>query len=897
MEQLASPGTTLLTADTLRLAEGYVEVRPLGPVPVKGLSDPVEVYELTGAGHRRSRLHAAAVRGLTRFIGRDAELEQGRQALARTGHGHGQVLALVGEPGVGKSRLVWEITHSHRVHGWLVLESGSVSYGKATPYLPVIDLLKRYFKIEDRDDHRAVREKVTGKILTLDRMLETARPALLTLLDVPTEDPEWEALEPTQRRQRILDAVTSLLLTESQVQPLLLVFEDLHWIDGETQVLLDRLVERLPTARVLLFVNYRPEYQHRWGSKTFYAQLRLDPLPVEGADELLTALLGGDPRLEPIKRILIERTEGNPFFLEESVRTLEETRILSGDRGAYHLAAASPIIQVPATVQAVLAARIDRLPPEEKQLLESAAVIGKDVPLALLLAITDRGEASVGRDLVHLQAAEFLYERRLFPDPEYTFKHALTHEVTYGSLLQNRRRALHARILGAIERLYPDRIGEHVDRLAYHALRAELKDKAVTYFRQAGAKAMGRCAYREVVGCLEQAVAALGPSPDGREMRELAIDLRLELRAALTPLGEFRRALDYLREAETLVTDLGDQRRLGWVVANMIFPLEALGEHDQAMEAGRQALVIADDLQDVPLQAESRFYVSIVHRDRGEYRRAIELLRWNVETLQGDLIRFGTPGVASVMSRTWLAWCHAELGEFAAAMIAAAEGVRIAEAIGQLYSRMAAHVGVGVVHLQKGELREAIGWLEAALTLCRDSDIDAWRWWIASFLGWAYALTGRASDALALAREAFDQLEGQIRQGPATVRLGELCFIVGIPDEAHRIALKAIEVFRIGRERAWEAQASRLLGAIALASHPPELGKAEAHYRDALRLATELEMRPLIGHCHLGLGQVYRHAGERERAQERLHTAVTLFREMEMQFWLDKALRELEELP
>jgi class 3 adenylate cyclase len=552
MEQLASPGTTLLTADTLRLAEGYVEVRPIGPVPVKGLSEPVEVYELIAAGPRRSRLHAAAARGLTRFVGRDAELEQGRRALARAGSGHGQVLALVGEPGVGKSRLVWEITHSHRVHGWLVLESGSVSYGKATPYLPVIDLLKHYFKIEDRDDHRAVREKVTGKILTLDRALETALPALLTLLDVPTEDPEWEAIEPVQRRQRILDAVTGLLLRESQVQPLLLVFEDLHWIDGETQVLLDRLIDSLPAARVLLLVNYRPEYAHRWGSKTFYTQIRLDPLPVEGAEELLTALLGSDPRLEPIKRLLIERTEGNPFFLEETVRTLVETRMLAGDRGAYHLATSGPTIQVPATVQTVLAARIDRLPPEEKQLLQSAAVIGKDVPLALLLAITERDETSVRRGLAHLQAAEFLYERRLLPDLEYTFKHALTHEVAYGSLLQDRRRALHAQILDAIERLYPDRFAEHVDRMAHHALRAELKEKAVTYLRQAGAKAMGRCAYREVVGCLEQALSALGPAPDSREMRELAIDLRLELRTALTPLGEFRRALDCLREAQTL---------------------------------------------------------------------------------------------------------------------------------------------------------------------------------------------------------------------------------------------------------------------------------------------------------------------------------------------------------
>jgi predicted ATPase len=605
-------------------------------------------------------------------------------------------VAIVGEPGVGKSRLVWEVTHSHRTHGWLVLHASSVSYGKATPYLPAIDLVKRYFRIEERDDHRTVRERVTGKILTLDRSLERVLPALLTLLDMPSEDPEWEALDPTQRRQQILDAVISLLLRESQVQPLLVVFEDLHWIDGETQVLLDRLVEKLPATRVLLLVNYRPEYEHRWGSKTYYTQLRLDPLPVEGAEELLTALLGGDPQLESIKRLLIDRTEGNPFFLEETVRTLVETRILQGDRGAYHLATTPPTIQMPATVQSVLAARIDRLPSEEKQLLQSAAVIGKDVPLALLLMIVEQDEASVRRSLAHLQAAEFVYERRLFPDLEYTFKHALTHEVAYGSLLQDRRRALHARILDAIERLHRDRLAEHVDRLAHHALRAELNEKAVTYFRQAGAKAMSRCAYRETMVCLEQALAALGPVQDTRESLELAIDLRLELRYPLTPLLEFRRAVACLREAEALATELGDQHRLGWIFMNLALPLDAVGEREQAMEVSRRAIAIAVDLGDVPLQTEGHFNAARIHYDRGEYRRAIDLLRWSVGALQGDLIRFGTPGVASVLCRTWLAWCHAALGEFPDAVSIAEEGVRIAEEIGQPYSRINAYLGVGL---------------------------------------------------------------------------------------------------------------------------------------------------------------------------------------------------------
>jgi class 3 adenylate cyclase len=438
MEQMATPGSIRLTPSTLGLVEGLVRVNALGPVPVKGLPDPVDVFELVGASALRRRFQAAAARGLTRFVGRQPELEALHRALAQAADGHGQVVALVGEAGVGKSRLAYEFVHAHPTQGWRVLESVSVSYGKATPYFPVLDLLKRYCHLEEQDDPRTVRAKVTGQVLTLDETLQDTLPALLSLLEVLPDDSPFRTLDPPQRRQRTLQALKRILLRESQVQPLLLVFEDLHWIDAETQALLENLIESLPTARLLLLVNYRPEYQHGWGSKTSYTQLRLDPLPPASADALLQALLGDAPSLAPLAQLLITRTEGNPFFLEESVRTLVETGVLVGEPGAYRLAQALPTFQMPATVQAVLAARIDRLLPEVKRLLQTAAVIGTEVPLPLLQTIAEVPEAALHRGLAHLQAAEFLYETRLFPEPEYTFKHALTHEVAYGSLLLER---------------------------------------------------------------------------------------------------------------------------------------------------------------------------------------------------------------------------------------------------------------------------------------------------------------------------------------------------------------------------------------------------------------------------------------------------------------------------
>jgi predicted ATPase len=561
----------------------------------------VEVYELVRASTLRGRFQAGVMRGLTRFVGRDQELVTIRYTLTQAGAGHGQVVALVGEAGVGKSRLVYEVIHAHHLQSWRVLESASASYGKATLYFPVIELLRRYAHVEDGDDVRTRRAKVTGQVLTLDDTLQDTLPALLALLEALPEDSAFRTLEPPQRRQRIFEALKRLLLRESQEQPLLLVFEDLHWIDAETQALLDSLVESLPTIQMLLLVNYRPEYQHGWGSKTYYTQLRLDPLPLASAEELLQGLLGHAPSLAPLIRLLIERTQGNPFFLEESVRTLVETGALVGAPGTYRLAQALPTIQVPATVQAVLAARIDRLSSEAKRLLQTAAVIGTEVPFPLLQAIAELPEEVLHRGLTHLQAAEFLYETSLFPELVYTFKHALTHEVAYGGLLHERRRQLHAQIVSALEALYADRIAEQMERLAHHAVRGEVGDKALIYCRQAGAKAFARAAFREAAAAWEQALVALQHLPETRDTCEQAIDIRLDLRRVLAPLAAYGRVFAHLREAETLAETLGDQPRLGQVSALLGMSFRLMGDYDRTAASCQRALAIAETLGDVAL--------------------------------------------------------------------------------------------------------------------------------------------------------------------------------------------------------------------------------------------------------------------------------------------------------
>jgi class 3 adenylate cyclase/tetratricopeptide (TPR) repeat protein len=827
MEQLATPGSTRLTGETLRLAEGFVEVIPIGPVPVKGLAGTVEVFELAGPSATRTRLQAAAARGLTRFVGRTHELDHLRQALDKARGGQGQVVAAVGEPGVGKSRLVWEFIHSHRTQGWLVLESSSVSYGKATAYLPVIDLCKSYFRIEARDDARSIREKVTGKLLTLDESLRAMVPGFLSLLDVATDDAAWDALDAGQRRRRTIDGLRRMLLRESQVQPLCLVFEDLHWVDAETQGLLDAVVESLPTARLLLVVNYRPEYRHGWGSKTYYSQLRLDPLPTESAEEVLRALLGEDDTLAPLKHLLVERTAGVPLFLEESVRTLVETGALAGERGGYRLARPFDAIQVPATVQAILAARIDRLPPEDKTLLQTAAVIGKDVPFALLQAIAETPEETLRQGLGRLQGAEFLYETALFPELEYTFKHALTQEVAYGGLLQERRRDLHARIVRAFETLYPGRAGERSSWLTLHAFRGEVWDRAVAFLRGSD------------------------PSWDGFQSGFIGRD---------------------------------NPGAAWW-----------MGDHEHAIRTAQRelgAVPLSGPSWRIPLAVAMNLRLGQAHHSLGQYSRAVDALRKNVELL-ADLLHDPCfmAGLPSVFSRAWLGYCLAERGEFGEAQAIGEEAIRIAEAGDPGFSLVVACAGLGNVCVTKGDFARAVAVLEPGLP--REPEEVIARVWpfLASALGAAYTHLGRVGEALPLLEEAVERaaaIKLKANHSLRLARLAEAHVGAGRPEAAFPLAAQALDLAQEHRERGYEAHALRLLAAIDLDRQIPAFERAEEGYRKALALAEELGMRPLQAHCHRGLGRLYQRRGNPEVAAAELAAARDLFRTMDMTFWLNE---------
>ena len=902
VEQLASPGTILLTAETLKLAEGYVEVMPLGPVPVKGLAEPVEMYEVTGAGAVRSRLQASATRGLTKFVGRGAEIAQLTQALDRARSGHGQVVGVVGEPGVGKSRLFWEFARSHRTQGWLILESGSASYGKATPYLPVVDLLKAYFKIEDRDHHREIREKVTGKVLTLDETLKSMLPAFLTLLDVSVEDSQWQALDPAQRRHRTLEAVKRLLLRESQLHPLLLMFEDLHWIDSETQAVLDSLIESLPTARLLLLVNYRSDYQHGWGSKTYYTQLRLDPLPPENAEELLEALLGTDAGLRPLKQLLIERTQGNPFFLEESVWTLIETKVLVGDRGAYRLAKDLPSVQVPATVQAVLAARIDRLPPEEKHLLQSASVIGENVPFNLLQAVVGTPEDEFRRSLSRLQAVEFLYEASLFPELEYTFKHGLTYQVAYNSLLVERRRALHARIAEAIEALYPDRLAELVDRLAHHAFRGEVWPKAVAYLRQAGAKAVARSAYREAIDFFEQALSAITHLAESRETLTEALDIRIALGPALMAIkgsGAPEAEASYIRARE-LCSRIEDTSRLFPVLWGLWYVNYGRGELQTARKLGEQLLSVAQGGHDSALLLEAHHTLWPTLFAMGELASANSHLQQGLALYDPQQHRsyvsfYGghDPGVCCRNHSALTLWA---LGYPDQALEWTQEALSLARELSHPLTTVITLYYAALVHYQRGEREATEEKAKALVALATAQGLPVWMEHGSRLLAGLLVEQGRGKEGIA-------QLERGLTTGSAALLWREVLYLcllaaayaeVRQPEKGLRILSEAMAKKAV--EGLYEPEVHRLTGELLLTQAASAPQEAEGCFRRAVEIARGHQAKSLELRAVTGLSRLLHRQGKREEARQVLAETYGWFKEGFDTADLKEANRLLQEL-
>ncbi len=671
---------------------------------------------------------------------------------------------------------------------------------------------------------------------------------------------------------------------------MLIVVEDLHWIDPSTLEFLGMVVERLRLLRILFVGTARPEFENPWGDHAHVTALTLNRLSRRESAELIGKVTHGKSLPDEVFDQIIAKTDGVPLFVEELTKTVLESDLLEDTGDGFVLSGPLPSLAIPASLHDSLMARLDRLAPV-KEVAQLAASLGRSFRRDVLIAVSPLDEVALDAALAQLAAAGLVYRRGMPPDVTYEFKHALVQDTAYQSLLKSRRQEYHLKIAMALGERFPEIAENEPEVLAYHAFQGEVWDKAVSYFRQAGTKAAARSAYREAVTCLEQALGALTHMPESRESLELGIDLRLDLRNSLHPLGEHQRLFDHVCAAEPLAVRIDDQRRLGWISAYMATYFAMSGDPDRAAESGHRALAIAKVLGDFPLEVGANFRLGLAYLTC-DYRRASEFLRRNVESLQGELIRerFGEAGPASVLSRFWLVPSLAELGEFAEGIARGEEAVQIAEAVNQPWSLIGALHSVGYLYLRNGDLTKAISLLERGLELSQAHPLF-WLPWISSSLGYAYASSGRAAEAIPLLEQGIEQAATKKQwrfYALQAVYLSEAYRLAGRLDDAIPLASQALDSACDYQARGQEAWALWNLGELGLHSDPPDAEGTGVSYRQALALADELGMRPLAAHCHHGLGTQYRLSEQTGRAHHHLDAAKSLYCEMGMRYWIEK---------
>lgn len=887
MESLATPGAILVSEHTYKLTEGYFEFKPLGVAQIKGVSEPLNIYEVLGVGPLRTRMQVAARRGLVRFVGRQTELEQTQRALERAKEGRGQIVSVMGDPGVGKSRLFHEFKLAAQ-KSCLILETFSVAHGKTYPYLPLIELLKSYFQITVQDDEQKRREKVAGKVFLLDRRLEDTLPYVFALLGISEPASSLQQMDPQIRRQRTFEALKRLLVRESLKQPVLLIFEDLHWLDAETEAFLNLLSEGVATTRMLLLVNYRPEYQHSWGSKTYFTQLRLDPLGKEEAGELLAALLEervGAQYAAPLRQFILEKTEGNPFFIEEIVQALTEQGILvrPGAVGAQHAVLLPIDLHLPPTVQGILAARIDRLPTEEKDLLQTLAVIGKKFPFSLIKQVVIKSEDEIHPLLSRLQVAEFIYEQPAFPEGEYTFKHALTQEVAYNTLLLERRKVLHERTAQAIETLFHFRLEDYYSELAYHHSRSGNTQKAVEYLGLAGQQAVQRSAHADAITCLTTALEMLQTLPDTpeRAQRELALQIALAapLQATKGPAASevehvYTRAWALCRQGEEMPQLFSVLRGL-WLLHHV------RAELPKAQELGEQLLSMAERMQDPALLLEAHRALGGTLLWQGEFHRARVHLElgcaiYDSQHRRGAFLHGGAdPGVSCLCDAARALWF---LGYPDQALQRSHAALALAEELSDPFSLGFALVFAAGLHQLRREGHAAQQRAEAGIALAREQGFASLVSAGTIRRGWALAEQGQMEEGLA------QMHQGLTSRGTARAALARPYFLalqaevygkMGKGEQAVTLLSEALAAVHATGEHRLEAELYRLRGELLRQSEVPDSKFAvekepEACFHKALEVARRQQAKSLELRAVTSLSRLWQQQGKRGEAQQML---------------------------
>lgn len=888
MQQLAEPGTVRCSESTYVLAKDFIEMRPLGSTDVRGFGSPIPCFSPVRPLMAVTRWQVRASLGLSEFVGRTAEYARCIEAVHQATTERGQVVFITGEAGMGKSRLVHELVRFVAGRRTPVHETSALPHGSKTPFMPLARLLRLWFEVEDRDDPERIREKLRRGLAGTVPDPGALQTPLESLLDLPVSDTAWARLDTPERRDRIIGAIETVIQARAARSPSVIVFEDVHWNDADTNAVVERLVASIASTRMLLVATSRPDAEAPWTGHPACTRIAIAPFDRELTTEFLRRVLGDGDAHRQLSGLLWTRTQGVPLYLEEAVRTLLESGALLGERGNLALVREVAALEVPETLKAVIAARIDRLAPELKRLVQTASVIGTVVPFALLRALTGLGDGVLRRQLADLQAAGLFYESRLVPDLEFTFMHVLTHDVAYESLLLRRRRALHARVVEAIERVHANRLAEHAEALAHHAILGDLPAKALAYLVRVGDRATERCAYAAAIESFEAALSCLDRVPVDRPAIELGIDIRLRLRAAIGVTGDYARWLAYLEDAERLAETIDDEKRRAAINVSRTHVLNVLGNANDAAHTGRRAAAIAMKTGDGPLLVSANYFLAQAYEFLGDYRSAIPVLRSSLRALTGTRrhARMGTTGTTSVLYLSLLAYCSAFLGQFGRGAAYSTRACAIASEVGRPFDVGVARFAEGVLNTYRGDFWGALASLERGFAACEQGGIDILRPVLASRLAYVYALLGRVEPSIALGERAVREAQHMPHMlGWCLAYLGLVRQLAGHDAEARELAERATKLAEQHGYGGMLVWARWSLGRAIEPAAATDLG----HYHVAIELADSLAMTPHAAICRADLGRRYRTLGCHVQARQQLTAAVKTLRRLRAGSWLQQA--------
>jgi class 3 adenylate cyclase len=900
LQAAASPGEVVIAASTRRLVGRMFDCHPLGIVGIAGLPQAVEAWQVRGEVAGVSRFEARRVGTLSPLVGRQEEIDRLLRRWDQARRGEGQVVLLSGEPGIGKSRIAESLLARLEGEPQARLRYFCSPHHTHSPLYPFITQLERAAGFEPGSDASAKLDRLEALLKPTARNVPRDLALIADLLSVPTDGryPAF-AVSPQQKRKMTLTAILDQLDGMAARGPVLIVVEDGHWIDPTSQDLLDRLVARIADLPVLLVVTVRPELLPTWVGQPHVTMLPLSRLGRRDSAAIIAGVTGGKALPDAVVEQVLAHTDGVPLFIEELTSTLLESGLLRGTTDRYVLDGPLPPLAVPTTLQASLVARLDRLGPV-KDMAQIGAAIGREFSHELVAAVSDLAPMDLAAGLERLTVSGLVFRRGAPPDAAYSFKHALVQDAAYGTLLKSRRRQLHSSIAKLLVERFRAMAESQPEVVAHHFTEAGLASEAIGYWRRAGQLAAARSANREAVTLFERALGVVATLPESVFTLEQGFDIRLELRGQLVMLGDNATALKRLREAEALAERLTDEHRRGWVYAVMANAYGNRGELDEALRFATRALEIAGRLQDLKLRILSTSYLVNANSLLGEYERVAALATDNLAVLPIDWVdeSFGRGSVPlSAFDRVWLTFSLAELGRFTEAAEHATEAIRIVSRAPSPFAVGWTHLADGMLHLLRGDWARAHPPIEQAIAAMKAGNAPIALDISVVCSAWVLAQLGETSEALSRLREGEGLVERHAASGfvgPRAQRhrfMGRAAFAFGQLDDARRLGEVSLQ--SSPHQPGWAAHALHLLGDVA--AHPDRFDaeSGEAHYRKALALAQPRGMRPLVAHCHLGLGKLYRRAGTtlgtREQAQEHLTAATAMYREMDMPFWLEQA--------